>query len=97
MGKLIDRLKKRLYEWSKPQIEPLNIIHTNVELKQYTACYRVNRHELDNSFLPPDVMQREVERTIINKLYEAIVRNIETEKDYYREDIVYRVNIWLKK
>ena len=96
MGKLIEKIKKRLYEWSKPDIEPLKLEVTHTELKHYATCRRISRFELDDSFIPQDVVEREVFRDLVSNIEPAIKDNIVTELDPYSGNITYRVDIWLK-
>lgn len=97
MGKLIEKIKKRLYEWSKPDIpemEPVKLEVTHTTLRHYAVMQRVSKYEWDN--IPQKVWEHHIAKALANQLTEAIIRNIETEKDYYREDVVYRLDIWLK-
>ena len=97
MGKLIEKIKKRVYEWSKPEfpeVPSLRIERVDVQLKHYVAAQRVSKYEYAD--LPQGLLGKHIAAQLESQLADAIARNVETEEDYCRNEVVYRVDIWMK-
>lgn len=100
MGKILKSIKQKLYEWCKPDVPELvqpYVIRECSNLRHYEASRRVRKADLDDRIFPADLMQREIQRDIVDMLRETIVNNIVSEEDIYTDSVIYHVDIWLKK
>jgi hypothetical protein len=84
---------KKLYEDALPK-KPYPVIHETHRAKHYKAYHMVDKREID--YAPsPQLLQTQIENSILRELRPIIRDNLKAEKDLYTNKIIYSLDVWM--
>ena len=76
-------------------LKPLEVKFTYHDLKNWTARQQVSEEEFQK--MDSKVIEHYVAGLLANKFKSVIENHMTAEKDYYRRNMVYSIEIWLNR
>lgn len=84
---------KKLYEDALPK-KPYPVIHETHRAKLYRVRKMVDKRDL--AYAPsPQLLQTQIENSILRELRPVIRDNLKAEKDLYTDKIIYSLDVWM--
>lgn len=90
LGYVFGRMDKKSNE---VPTKPLEIKYTRYDLKRWAARKAVD--EEDFKRMDSQVIERYVAGILADKFKDVIKNHMTAEKDYYRRQVIYSIDIWL--
>lgn len=86
---------KKLYELGLPK-KPYPVIYETHRAKHYRVCHMIDQREIAYAQqTSQQLLQTQIENSILRELRPVIWDNLKEEKDLYTGKVIYSLDVWL--